>query len=207
VHHRRAGRPDPGLGRTARCDIQTDPHRHLPRRTHPCSFRSSHRQPREGRPWCARRHPPCESAITSHVPIRGSRTDRADGNTPRPYLLQGVMSHTGAAGLPRPPEVVPVPTNKVRGRQLADVAHRRVGDHDALHEWAQGPEPFTPPYRPPGRRHPSTRPARGSDRHSVRLLHVETTSTASSAQAGQHGRCCPVWLPMGRPSASSLVGR
>ena len=44
---------------------------------------------REGRPWCARRHPPYESAIKPHVPIRGSRTDRAGGNTPQAIPAAG----------------------------------------------------------------------------------------------------------------------
>ena len=65
-------------------DIQPDPHVHLLRCGHHLLLLVARRSPaREGRPWCARRHPPYEPAIEPHVPIRGSRTDRAGGNTPQ----------------------------------------------------------------------------------------------------------------------------
>jgi hypothetical protein len=43
----------------------------------------------EGRRWCARRHPPYESAIKPHVPIRGLRTSGAGGNTPQAIPAAG----------------------------------------------------------------------------------------------------------------------
>ena len=55
----------------------------LPRPCHPG------RGAREGRPRRAPRPPPYESAIKPHVPIRGSRTDRAGGNTPQAIAAAG----------------------------------------------------------------------------------------------------------------------
>ena len=72
-------------------DVQPDPHIHLLRCGHrrPFLHSSAWSAAREGRPWCARRHPPYESAIKPHVPIRGSRTDRAGGNTPQAIPAAG----------------------------------------------------------------------------------------------------------------------
>jgi hypothetical protein len=72
-------------------DIEPDPQIHRPGNGHPHPFLHTlaWSNVREGRRWDARRHPPYESAIKTHVPIRGSRTDRAGGSAPRPYQLQG----------------------------------------------------------------------------------------------------------------------
>ena len=75
----------------ALANVQPDPHIHLRRCGHQNPFLhcSAWSGAREGRRRCARRHPPYESAIKPHVPIRGSRTDRAGGNTPQAIPAAG----------------------------------------------------------------------------------------------------------------------
>ena len=55
----------------------------------PLPARSAWSHAREGRRRCARRHPPYESAIKPHVPIRGLRTSGAGGNTPQAIPAAG----------------------------------------------------------------------------------------------------------------------
>lgn len=88
----------------ALADIQTDPYAHLRRRRDASPFPvcSACSCAREGRPRCARRHPPYESAIKPHVPIRSSRTSRTGGNNPQAIGAAGAKSHAGTAGLPKP---------------------------------------------------------------------------------------------------------
>jgi hypothetical protein len=62
-----------------------------------------------------RRHPPYESAIKPHVPIRGPRTDRAGGNIPQAITSAGAMSHTDTAGLPEPGPYLPGHTQEGKG--------------------------------------------------------------------------------------------
>ena len=69
-------------------DIEADPHGHLIRGGHPCSFLSS-RHGREGRPGCARRHPPYEPAIIRMSPSEVHAPDRAGGNTPQAVEATG----------------------------------------------------------------------------------------------------------------------
>lgn len=72
---------------------------------------------REGRPCCARRHPPCESATRPHVPIRGSRTDRAGGTTPRQYQLHPGLDRLPTVG-PHRHHRSPPPTQARPGSHL-----------------------------------------------------------------------------------------
>src|SRR5690606_22709076 len=62
-------------------DIETDPDVHLVRCAHPVSLHSW--SAGEGRPGCARRHPPYEPAINRMSPSEVHAPDRAGGNTPQ----------------------------------------------------------------------------------------------------------------------------
>jgi hypothetical protein len=79
---------------------------------------------REGRPWCARRHPLYEPAIVPFVLIndRGvcPHQEFHASTVPVPTCRgeqqqQGGVSHTGIAGRPRPRALIPGPQNKKGG--------------------------------------------------------------------------------------------